>query len=178
MFSSTLPATSTASQPRLLDRLRTALHLRGVPAAEAAVDVGWAEAFIRFHGLRHPDQMAEAEVGAFLTHLAVERHESLPRLAEAHRALLFFYRDFVHRDLADARRRGRARSTCWATCRPTTCGRPWPPAKPCLISPIRNPPRATSSTRTSEPRGSAEVRHSRTFFDRKLNGDTSLCLVV
>ena len=92
------PATTP---PKLLDRLRTALHLRGVPAPEAAAWAGWAEAFIRFHHLRHPEEMAAAEVGAFLTHLAVDRREALPRLAEARAALLFLYRDFLHVDLPD-----------------------------------------------------------------------------
>jgi hypothetical protein len=33
----------------------------------------WAKQFILFHGKRHPRDMAEAEVRAFLTHLAVDR---------------------------------------------------------------------------------------------------------
>ena len=37
--------------------------------------VSWAPpCFIRFHRLRHPGEMGEAEVRAFLTWLAVERH--------------------------------------------------------------------------------------------------------
>ena len=43
--------------------------------------------------------MAEAEVGAYLTHLALERHESLPCQARARQALLFLYRESLHRDL-------------------------------------------------------------------------------
>ena len=31
----------------------------------------WAKRFILFHHIRHPDTMAEPEVNAFLTHLAV-----------------------------------------------------------------------------------------------------------
>ena len=32
----------------------------------------WIERFIRFHAMRHPQEMGEAEVSAFLTHLARE----------------------------------------------------------------------------------------------------------
>lgn len=32
----------------------------------------WIGRFIRFQGLRHPAEMAEPEINAFLTHLAVE----------------------------------------------------------------------------------------------------------
>jgi integron integrase len=62
-------------------------------------DAGWVRDFIRFHALRHPETMSEAEVGAFLTHLVLHRQEPLPRQAQARQALLFLYRDFLHRDL-------------------------------------------------------------------------------
>jgi integron integrase len=51
----------------------------------------WAERFIRFHGVRHPDTMAEPEVNAFLTHLAVERHVAASTQNQAMAALLFLY---------------------------------------------------------------------------------------
>ncbi len=36
----------------------------------------WIRRFILFHGKRHPREMGEGEVGAFLSHLAVERNVS------------------------------------------------------------------------------------------------------
>jgi hypothetical protein len=32
--------------------------------------VGWIRRFIIFHGKRHPDEMGEAEIGAYPSHLA------------------------------------------------------------------------------------------------------------
>src|SRR5262245_60858735 len=65
-------APSPAPQsPRFLDRLRTALQGRGQPPERVEACVAWAAAYIRFHGLRHPDTLAEADLGAFLSHLAV-----------------------------------------------------------------------------------------------------------
>jgi integron integrase len=69
----------------------------------------WAERFIRFHGIRHPDTMAEPEVNAFLTHLAVERNVSESTQNQALCALLFLYavvlgRPLRHLDVVRAHR--------------------------------------------------------------------------
>ncbi len=59
--------------PKLLDRLRTALLIRGFAPDRTEAYLGWVRAFIHFHQLRHPETLGEADIGAFLTHLAVER---------------------------------------------------------------------------------------------------------
>ncbi len=59
----------------------------------------WAERFIRFHGIRHPDTMAEPEVNAFLTHLAVERDVSASTQNQAMAALPFLYECVLGRPL-------------------------------------------------------------------------------
>jgi hypothetical protein len=61
-----------AQVPRLLDRVRaTVKALHYSPRTEEAY-VGWIRRFILFHGRRHPDEMAEAEITAFLSNLATE----------------------------------------------------------------------------------------------------------
>src|SRR5215212_2198229 len=35
--------------------------------------LGWMRRYILFHGKRHPAEMGEVEINAFLTHLAVKR---------------------------------------------------------------------------------------------------------
>ena len=59
----------------------------------------WAERFIRFHGIRHPDTMSEPEVNAFLTHLAVERNVAASTQNQALCALLFLYDAVLGRPL-------------------------------------------------------------------------------
>jgi integron integrase len=93
------PPNPAPDAPRFLDRLRTALQIRGRPPELVEAYVGWARDFIRFHRLRHPETLAESEIGAFLSHLALDRRESLPRQAQARQALLFLYREFLHREL-------------------------------------------------------------------------------
>lgn len=57
--------------------------------------VDWARRFIRFHGLRHPDEMGAVEVTAFLTHLATERSVSASTQSQARAALLFLYKEVL-----------------------------------------------------------------------------------
>src|SRR5947207_784401 len=88
-----------SQEPKFLDRLRTALLIRGRPPDLTEALVGWVRQFIVFHRLRHPDQMAEAEVGAFLTYLAVEGEVSASTQLQAFHALLFLYQQVLQVEL-------------------------------------------------------------------------------
>jgi hypothetical protein len=55
---------------KLLDRVRDTLRLKHYSLRTERSYCDWIERFIRFHRLRHPSEMAEPEVSAFLTHLA------------------------------------------------------------------------------------------------------------
>src|SRR4030065_2671367 len=86
--------------PRLLQSLRANLRLRHFsPRTEEAYS-GWVRRYVRFHRLRHPADLGEAEVKAFLTHLAVDRQLAPSTLAQALAALLFLYREVVGRAVA------------------------------------------------------------------------------
>ena len=87
-------------KPKLLQSLRANLRLRHFsPRTEEAYS-GWVSRYVRFHRLRHPADLGEAEVKAFLTHLAVDRQLAPSTLAQALAALLFLYREVVGRPLA------------------------------------------------------------------------------
>src|SRR5438105_14460818 len=91
---------ATAPSPKLLDRLRHACRVRHFSIRTEDAYHDWAERYIRFHGLRHPQEMAEPEVNAFLTHLAVERNVSASTQNQALAALLFLYEHVLGRPLA------------------------------------------------------------------------------
>ena len=55
----------------------------------------WIKRFILFHGKRHPRLMGEAEVTAFLTHLAAARDVAPSTQNQALSALLFLYREVL-----------------------------------------------------------------------------------
>lgn len=63
--------TPTPQSPKLLDRVRAACRVRHYSIRTEDAYAAWVERFIRFHKIRHPDTMAEAEVNDFLTDLAV-----------------------------------------------------------------------------------------------------------
>jgi integron integrase len=81
--------------PKLMDRLRRALRLRHYSPRTESCYVDWAERFIRFHGLRHPNSMGAAEIEMFLTDLAVNRHVSASTQNQGFNALLFLYREVL-----------------------------------------------------------------------------------
>lgn len=67
------PTTDVGSdKPRLLDQLREALRSRHYSRRTERSYCHWVRRFIYFHNVWHPAEMAETEINAFLTHLAVK----------------------------------------------------------------------------------------------------------
>ncbi len=82
-------------KPRLLDRLRAAIRARHYSLRTEEAYVAWVRRYVLFHGKRHPDEMGEAEINAFLTDLAVKKKVSASTQNQALSALLFLYRDLL-----------------------------------------------------------------------------------
>jgi integron integrase len=59
----------------------------------------WVKRYIFFHKLRHPAEMGEAEINAFLTHLAVDGKVSSSTQNQALSAILFLYRHILGREV-------------------------------------------------------------------------------
>ena len=59
----------------------------------------WVKKFVRFHDLRHPAEMGQAEATEFLSHLATDRKVSASTQNQALSALLFLYRRVLRQDL-------------------------------------------------------------------------------
>src|SRR6266853_1635785 len=60
-------------RPRLLDQVHEAIRRRYFSRRTEEAYVHWIRRFIYFSGRRHPEGLGEAEVTAFLNHLAAER---------------------------------------------------------------------------------------------------------
>ncbi len=88
-------------QPKLLDRLRDALRARHYSPRTEQSYRHWVKRFIFFHQVRHPAEMAEPEINAFLTHLAVREKASASTQNQALSALLFLYRYVLGRPIGD-----------------------------------------------------------------------------
>lgn len=78
------------------------------PRTEEAY-VHWIRRFILFHDKRHPQELGEREVAAFLTHLASERNVAASTQSQALCALLFLYEAVLERPLAEMEGLVRAR---------------------------------------------------------------------
>jgi len=91
---STEPAVAAAppGRPRLLDQTREAIRSRHYSRRTEQAYCLWIERFIRFNKMRHPADMAEDEINAFLTHLAADEHIRVSIRMQALSALLFLYR--------------------------------------------------------------------------------------
>lgn len=99
----TLPPAPPPQPPKLLDRMRAAIRLRHFSPRTEEAYVGWSRRYILFHGKRHPLEMGEAEVTAFLSDLAQRRKVSASTQNQALCALLFLYRHVLARDLGELR---------------------------------------------------------------------------
>ncbi|MBI5464751.1 MAG: phage integrase N-terminal SAM-like domain-containing protein [Ignavibacteriales bacterium] len=90
-----------SQQPKLLDRVLLALQARHYSERTQDAYVAWIKRFILHHHKRHPMEMAEAEINAFLTHLAINKKVSASTQNQALSALLFLYRHVLHREIGN-----------------------------------------------------------------------------
>lgn len=94
-------ALPTRPKPKLPDQMREALRSRHYSRRTEATYCHWVKRFIFFHKVRHPASMAEPEINAFLTHLAVKEHVIASTQNQALCALLFLYRRVLEREIGD-----------------------------------------------------------------------------
>ena len=84
---------------KLLDQVRHTARVKHFAYRTEQAYVYWAERYIRFHHIRHPNTMGAAEVEQFLTHLAVHGQVSASTQNQALAALLFLYEDVLHMEI-------------------------------------------------------------------------------
>ncbi len=87
------------AQTKLLDMARSVARLKHLSIHTESAYLQVIKRFILFHGKRHPKEMAEAEIRAYLSHLAVEGRVTASTQNVALCALLFLYRDVLQIDL-------------------------------------------------------------------------------
>ena len=87
---------------KLIPKMRMLMRrLRYAPRTEE-IYTSWVKEFLHFYGLkRHPDDMGEEEVAAFLGHLATERRVAPATQNQALNAIVFFYTSVLERPLGD-----------------------------------------------------------------------------
>jgi integron integrase len=95
-----LPPDPNLSKPKkLLDRVCDVMRLKHYSLRTERTYCDWIERFIRFHELRHPRDMGEAEVSAFLTYLARDGKVAASTQNQALSALLFLYKQVLKQEI-------------------------------------------------------------------------------
>lgn len=89
---------SIQNRPQLLDQFRNEIRVRHMAHSTEKAYVDWIRKYILFHNKRHPREMGNAEVKAFLTYSAVDRNDASSTQNQALSALLFLYRSVLEED--------------------------------------------------------------------------------
>jgi integron integrase len=105
---------------KLLERMRDVIRVKHYSLRTEVTYCDWVERFIRFHAeraalddagggeviegavgrrWRHPEEMGEAEVSEFLTHLAREKNVAAATQNQALSALLFLYKQVLKQEI-------------------------------------------------------------------------------
>ncbi|MDH5631750.1 MAG: integron integrase [Gammaproteobacteria bacterium] len=87
------------NSPRLMDQVRDCLRIHHYSLRTEQSYTQWIRRYIFFHNKRHPKEMGEQEITAFLTHLAVNKNVSASTQNQALSALLFLYKKVLNIDL-------------------------------------------------------------------------------
>ena len=84
---------------KFMEQCREAMRFHRLALRTEEAYLQWIKRFILFHGKRHPQEMGEAEVQVFLTHLAADRLVAASTQNQALGALLFMYQKVLGREL-------------------------------------------------------------------------------
>lgn len=88
-------------QSPFLDHVRRAIRVRHYSIRTERSYIDWTVRYIRFHDCRHPEDMGEAEVAAFLSYLAVDQRVAASTQNQALNALVFLYKAVIGRPLGE-----------------------------------------------------------------------------
>lgn len=84
---------------KLLEQVSDTLRVKHYSYKTEKTYVQWIRRYILFHHKRHPREMGQEEINAFLTHLAVEDKVAASTQNQALSALLFLYREVLNLEL-------------------------------------------------------------------------------
>jgi integron integrase len=86
----------------LFSRVRDLIRLKHYSIRTEKSYLSWIMRYILFHNKRDPKEMANPEIEAFLSHLAVDLKVSASTQNQAFNALLFLYKEVLKKELDDS----------------------------------------------------------------------------
>lgn len=94
------PKTAPPPQDKkLMEQVGDALRTKHYSYRTEQTYKDWIKRYILFHGKRHPKDMGETEIRAFIAHLANERKVAVSTSNQALSAILFLYRTVLQKDI-------------------------------------------------------------------------------
>jgi integron integrase len=90
------PPAAEKKAPKLLERLRHRLRTKHYSPRTERAYCQWVRRYVLYHERRHPATMGDAEIAAFLSHLATDRNVSASTQNQALQAILFLYRHVLN----------------------------------------------------------------------------------
>jgi len=89
------------AKKKLLDQVRDRLRRLNYAYSTEKSYTSWIKRFILFHDKRHPIEMGEPEIEAYLSHLAVEREVAPSTQNQALAAIMFLYEKVLDKELEE-----------------------------------------------------------------------------
>ena len=94
-----IPISISSEKSPFLQQVRTVIRSQGKAYKTEKAYVHWIKRFIYFIGKRHPKEVGEQEIEAFLSHLAVNKQVSINTQKTALNAIVYVYRHVLERKL-------------------------------------------------------------------------------
>jgi len=82
--------------------LRTTIRSKHYALSTEKTYCFWVRSYIYFHGLKHPKELGEKDIGKFLTYLAVDKKVSPRTQNQALCAIVFLYRHVLNLDISES----------------------------------------------------------------------------
>jgi len=86
---------------RLMDQVRDVIRKKHYSYRTEKTYIEWTKRYILFHGKRHPKEMGEPEISRFISHLATDRNVAASTQNQALNAIVFLYKQVLHKELGD-----------------------------------------------------------------------------
>ncbi len=84
---------------KLLEQTRSLIRTRHMSIRTEETYINWIRQYILFHHKKHPSELSNKDLTAFLSHLAVERKVAASTQNQALSAILFLYREVLNLEL-------------------------------------------------------------------------------
>jgi len=94
---------------KLLDQVRDSIRKRHYSIRTEEAYINWIKRYILFHGKRHPTEMGEKEIAAFISHLASGRKVAASTQNQALNAIVYLYKHVLRIEIGDLGQMKRAK---------------------------------------------------------------------